>query len=147
MAALPATAKHTTSTGRATAAGAPATAVTPLSADLLQHLLSLTRQMVTSAKANDWDRVALLDNERLTLLRASPVSGASDYTAGAPGSEGISKARLSDVTIDASAELISADDEILRLAREQRDRLGGEGIRLQAQRSARNQYANAQRLR
>lgn len=103
----------------------------------LRQLLRLTRSMVKHAEEQNWDEVARLDRDRLTLLDPARASHPDDTE----------KTHRQATAASLQAELLSADALVLQLAGQRRDQLAGEGSRLQAQHNARLNYARAQRLR
>lgn len=108
----------------------------------LRQLLLLTQRMLKCAEGEDWGQVETLDKERLQLLKGESGATAVDDSTG-PVFNDTPSATVGDLT----AELISTDARMLSVARAHRDRLAGEGSRLQAQHNARVRYADAQRLR
>ncbi|MFZ5620716.1 MAG: flagellar protein FliT [Pseudomonadota bacterium] len=75
----------------------------------LDSLLSLTRELLGSAEAGDWERVTILEGERRPLIHAIFPADA------AVGDDSYRRAAI--------REILEADRQVMDLARQQRDRL------------------------
>ncbi|MBZ0072868.1 MAG: flagellar protein FliT [Gammaproteobacteria bacterium] len=87
------------------------TTVLAILPDDCTRLHGLTRDLLARARAGDWEAVAVVEHERRPVLQAV-------CTALAPHGAGTYEALLT--------EILAADREVIQLAQQHRDELGGQ---------------------
>lgn len=97
----------------------------------LDALLSLTRELLGSAQAGDWERVTILEGERRPFIHAIFPA---DVTV---GDDSYRRAAI--------REILDADRQVMDLARQQRDRLQSQLRDLGHGRSALRAYGQNQK--
>lgn len=89
------------------------------------QLLSLTREMLASAQANDWERLAVLEQTRLPLFQQV-------FAAGVSGS------------VELAREVLSLDEQTLKLAQAGMPLLQNELLMMRNSDKASNAYQSVQ---